>query len=113
MKECTRREAIGAAALGGTVAIAAMASFAAQAQDDEPKPEFDEEAERKKVIQCGMTEAEADCWLKVADAAGSFFELPVLHPMDVHEVTHAIHVIQNKLLGRPTYRQYKKVSTAQ
>jgi hypothetical protein len=30
--------------------------------------------------------------------------------MDDHEVAHAIHVIQNKLLGRPAYRQYLKLA---
>lgn len=33
--------------------------------------------------------------------------MPKLHVMDDHEVAHDAHVIQNKLLGRPTYRKYK------
>jgi hypothetical protein len=57
-----------------------------------------------------MTDAEADCWVTVARAAGQFFELPKLHPMDDHEVAHAIHVIQHKLLSRPTYRKYKELA---
>jgi hypothetical protein len=32
--------------------------------------------------------------------------------MDDHEVAHAIHVIQNKLLGRPTYRKYLETAKA-
>jgi hypothetical protein len=63
-------------------------------------------SERRRVLAAGLTEAEAECWILVAQAAGKFFELPKLHEMDEHEVAHAIHVIQNKLLGRPAYRQY-------
>ena len=111
MEAITRREVMGAAALGGTVALAAMAGKTANAQEsDEAKPAFDRDAEEKKVMDCGMTEEEAECWLHVSDAAGSFFKLPKLHSMDEHEVAHAIHVIQNKLLGRPTYREYLKIS---
>ena len=35
-----------------------------------------------------------------------FFNLPELHPMDRQEVASAIHILQNKLLSRPTYRKY-------
>ncbi len=38
--------------------------------------------------------------------ANKFSNLPVLHETDLHEVVHAIHVIQNKLFGRPAYRRY-------
>lgn len=62
--------------------------------------------EKELVMQVGMTEAEAECWLLAAELAGRFFELPELHPMDSQEVATAIHVIQNKLLSRPTYRDY-------
>jgi hypothetical protein len=65
-----------------------------------------EEQDRPRVLECGMTEAEADCWELVARAAGTFFQLPDLHPMDDHEVAQAIHVVQSKLLSRPTYRKY-------
>jgi hypothetical protein len=108
----TRREVVGAAALAGALAIAGSAPVAAAA-DDKPKAEFDEKAERARVIACGMTEAEADCWVLVAQAAGKFFELPKLHPMDDHEVAQAIHVVQNKLLSRPTYRRYKGIATGE
>ena len=62
MKDVTRREILGAGALAGAVAIAGMTPRASRAQDD-PKPKFDEEAERRFVMEVGMTEAEADCWL--------------------------------------------------
>jgi hypothetical protein len=57
-----------------------------------------------------MTEAEADCWELAAKLAGAFFALPKLHPMDNQEVATAIHVIQNKLLSRPTYRKYLELA---
>ena len=44
-----------------------------------------------------------------AQAAATFFELPKLHPMDDHEVAHAAHVIQSKLLSRPAYRRYREL----
>jgi hypothetical protein len=117
MDEVTRRQAVGVAALAGVIAAAGLTPGAA-ADDKTPKgdgegkanPEFDEKAERQHVITCGMTEAEADCWVLVARAAGKFFELPKLHTMDDHEVAHAIHIIQHKLLSRPVYRRYKEVA---
>jgi hypothetical protein len=106
MDNITRRQAVGAAASAGAAALAGLAPAAGT--DGKPAAALDEKSERQRVIACGMTEAEADCWVLVARAAGKFFELPKLHPMDDHEVAHAIHVIQWKLLGRPAYRQYKK-----
>ena len=69
---------------------------------DERKPKTD----RDFVLEAGMTPDEADCWELAARCAGKFFDLPKLHPMDAQEVATAIHVIQNKLLSRPTYRKY-------
>jgi hypothetical protein len=107
MDEATRREALRRAAAAGVVALAGPAAGAAA--DEGKKSEGDWKAqERQRVMACGMTEAEADCWVLVAQAAGKFFELPKLHPMDEQEVSQAIHVVQNKLLGRPTYRRYKE-----
>ena len=60
-----------------------------------------------------MTEAEADCWEAIAKAAGKFFDLPKLHPMDDQEIAQAIHIVQNKLLGRPTYRRYLEMAKAE
>ena len=102
MDEISRREVVGAAAVAGALALAGRA-----AGEDKPKDTFDEKAERRHVTACGLTEAEADCWVAVAVAAGKFFELPKLHPMDDHEVAQAIHIIQHKLLSRPAYRKYK------
>ena len=56
----------------------------------------------------GFTEAETECWLLISKAAGKFFELPKLHAMDDQEVASAVHIVQNKLLSRPTYRMYKE-----
>lgn len=102
MDEISRRQVVGAAAVVGALALAGRA-----AGEDKPKDTFDEKVERQRVTACGLTDAEADCWVAVAVAAGKFFELPKLHPMDDHEVAQAIHVIQHKLLSRPAYRKYK------
>jgi hypothetical protein len=124
MDDLTRRRAFGAAAIG---TLGLSTTFAAQ--PDEPakpalKPEdtasapkrasktADESKDRKAVMGAGMTADEAECWELVAKAAGKFFSLPKEHPMDDHEVAHAIHVIQNKLLGRPTYRKYLELAKA-
>lgn len=66
--------------------------------------------DRDRVIACGLTDDEADCWELAATLARKLFALPKLHQMDDHEVAHAIHVIQNKLLGRPAYRQYLQLA---
>jgi len=94
MDESTRREALGLAALLGAIALVGATPGPAAAQE-QPKDQVDEKADRERVLACGMTEAEADCWETVAKAAGKFFELPKLHPMDDHEVAHAIHIIQH------------------
>jgi hypothetical protein len=44
---------------------------------------------------------------------GKFFALPKLHPMDDHEVAHATHAIQHKLLSRPAYRRYLELAKAE
>lgn len=67
------------------------------------------ETEREYVASIGFTEAEAECWEFTARVAGSFFDLPELHEMDAQEVAQAIHVIQNKLMSRPTYRRYRQL----
>ena len=123
MPDPTRREAILATA--GAMTIAGLV----QAEQDGPpkteplkegkrkltpkEEELNEQADRKRVIACGMTEAEADCWEAVAKAAGKFFDLPKLHSMDDHEVAHAIHIVQHKLLARPTYRKYLDLAKAE
>lgn len=92
----------------GTVAVAELRPFVVQA-DDKPTRELDEKAERERILACGLTEDEAACWILVSKAAAKFFELPKLHPMDDHEVAHATHVIQSKLLSRPAYRRYREL----
>ena len=79
------------------------------APEAQPKPSQDEQhkVDRKSVLAAGLTEAEADCWELAAELAGKLFELPQLHPMDRQEIATAIHVIQYRLLSRPTYRKYK------
>jgi hypothetical protein len=66
--------------------------------------------ERERVMSLGFTEEEAECWVLAASVAGKFFSLPDLHPMDDHEVAHATHVIQSKLLSRPAYRRYLELA---
>ena len=104
MPRIDRRTAIAGAfaTAGATVA----SSTAQDANDQEPT------ADQKFVIEAGMTEEEAECWRLIAEAAGAFFKLPVLHPMDKQEVATAIHVVQNKLLARPTYRKYLELAKA-
>ena len=111
MEDFTRREWLNAAAVASVSGIAG--AQASQQKSDKSKAEVDNlKADRARVIACGMTEAEADCWELIAKAAGKFFELPKLHPMDDHEVAHAIHVVQHKLLSRPTYRRYLELAKA-
>jgi hypothetical protein len=88
-------------------ALAAFTTAFATADDKKPADE-----DRKHVIAAGLNEAEADCWVATANAAAKFFALPQLHNMDDHEVSHAIHVIQNKLLARPAYRKYLELTKA-
>jgi alpha-galactosidase len=66
--------------------------------------------ERERVMSLGFTEEEAECWMLAASVAGRFFSLPDLHQMDDHEVAHAIHVVQSKLLSRPIYRRYLELA---
>ena len=112
MEDLTRRGALAvAAAAGAAIWGAAYAS----PRDDKDKPktamtEKDRALDRERVLACGLTGAEAGCWEAVGLAAGKFFELPKLHSMDDHEVAHAIHVIQHKLLSRPTYRRYLELA---
>ena len=107
--EPSRRTAIKTAIVGGSVAALANAAISSQAQ---AKTNEEIKTDKQCIMEAGLTEEEADCWAKVADAAGSFFKLPTLHPEDAKEVAAAIHVVQNKLLGRPTYRKYLEVAKA-
>ncbi|MEM7164277.1 MAG: hypothetical protein AAF581_02365 [Planctomycetota bacterium] len=104
----TRRQLLrGAAALGLAAAfVPATAAQDAAAPDAGSESDAVAKAERDHVMAAGMTAGEAYCWVAAADAAGKFFALPEVHPMDKQEVASAIHVLQNKLLSRPTYRRY-------
>jgi hypothetical protein len=92
--------------------LAVLASLAPAAAADGVAAKVDI-SERERVMTVGFTEAEAECWELTANAAGKFFSLPKLHPMDAQEVATAIHVIQNKLLSRPTYRKYLQAARGQ
>ena len=83
----------------------------ATGQDSKPTPKKPTRDEGF-VMEAGMTRAEAKAWKLIAEAAGAFFALPELHPMDKQEVASAVHIIQNKLLSRPTYRKYLELAKA-
>jgi hypothetical protein len=103
MDELTRRGALKRTA---GASLLTPLTPAAEAQLAEKAPPVVPKEERGRVLSVGMTELEADCWELAGNLAGKFFALPQLHPMDKQEVATAIHVIQNKLLSRPTYRRY-------
>src|SRR5687767_12157487 len=105
MDDITRRHVLHMTA--GLGAFGAAGSLALAQGDDKP---FDDKGEKARVMQAGLTAEEADCWLAAADAAGKFFKLPKLHPMDAQEVATAIHILQHKLLARPTYRKYQELT---
>jgi hypothetical protein len=105
MKDVTRREVIGTAAVGA-VALGGVGPSLASG-DDKPVLTADEKLDRERVLACGFTEAEADCWVALGRAAAQFLALPKLHVMDDHEIAHAIHVLQYRLMSRPAYRKYR------
>ncbi len=117
-RNVTRRGAMKTAGALGTLAAFAALSPALQAQiehvnhADDRNPGAAGPTDRDFVIAAGMTEAEAECWETIAKAAGEFFALPEQHPMDKGEVASAIHIVQNKLLSRPTYRRYLELAKA-
>jgi len=115
MDDLTRRGALAVAAAAGVVALSAGRGIAADEKDKAKTTTTDQDRalDRERVLACGMTPAEADCWEAVAEAAGKFFALPKLHVMDEHEVAHAIHIVQHKLLSRPAYRRYLELAKAQ
>ncbi len=102
--EVTRRHALQLAAAAGASAAIPFSSVSAQEERSG--------ADRGFVLAAGMTDGEADCWELAAKTAGAFFALPELHSMDAQEVASAIHIIQNKLLSRPTYRTYLELAKA-
>lgn len=60
--------------------------------------------QRNNLVEFGMTDDEIDLWEKLADVAGRFLALPVLHPMEQQEAVHDLHNLQARLLGRPGLR---------
>jgi hypothetical protein len=109
MNDPTRRGAIKLSA-GAALATAFAPTETAKADDKAVDEQL--KRDRQFVLNCGMTEAEADCWELIARIAGKYFSLPEIHPMDRQEIASAIHVIQNKLLSRPTYRHYLELAKA-
>lgn len=69
--------------------------------------------ERERALAVGLTEQEAECWELAGMLAGRLYNLPVLHDTDWHDLVHAIHIIQSKLLARPAYRKYLQLAAAQ
>jgi hypothetical protein len=107
----SRRTAILAGIGTAGVLAATLPIETANAQQDGATEETDKD--QAAVREAGMTEDEAKCWKLIAEAAGVFFKLPELHPMDRSEVATAIHIVQNKLLARPTYRKYVEIRKSQ
>jgi hypothetical protein len=109
MNDPNRREAVRVSASAGFLAVVdppAPDPGNSEPAKERKTPEKPGDRDRKAVLAAGMTEAEADCWAMAAELAGKFFALPELHPMDKQEIATAIHVIQHRLLSRPTYRKY-------
>ncbi len=105
MDDITRRGLLHGATGAGLLAL--LAPPAAARDDDKAGDVAAQKIDRESVLAAGLTEAEADCWELAAKLAGAFFDLPEMHPMDKQEVATAVHVIQYRLLSRPTYRKYK------
>lgn len=69
--------------------------------------------ERERARAVGLTGQEAECWELAGTLAGQLYHLPMQHETDWHDLVHAIHIIQNKLLARPAYRKYLELAAAQ
>ena len=95
MNEPTRR---GTLKLSAGAALVGVLGPLATANTDDAAVDEQLKQDRKFVLSCGMTDAEADCWELAARTASKFFALPELHPMDRQEIATAIHVIRIKLL---------------
>ncbi|GAA4903893.1 hypothetical protein LX16_3764 [Stackebrandtia albiflava] len=110
-----RRRLLQTAAVTSAAALAAAAMPGTAAAEEAKKYELDggpgdwTDAERldyRNIRIAGFTHDEAICWLLVARATLAIFDLPEQHPSDIPEVVTLVHGIQNKLLARPTYRDY-------
>lgn len=59
----------------------------------------------KEVRALGLTREERDAFDLLTKAAEAITGLPKLHPSELKEVEHEIHVIQMRLLARPQLRK--------
>jgi hypothetical protein len=69
--------------------------------------------ERERALAAGLTEREAECWELAGTLASQLYRLSILHETDWHDLIHASHIIQNKLLARPAYRKYLQLAAEQ
>ena len=67
---------------------------------------------RSQAIAAGLTEHEAACWAMSGELASMLLRLPELHADDSDELCTAIHVIQDKLLGRPAMQKMLEIRKA-
>lgn len=72
-----------------------------------PLPELTEIA----LLEVGMTDQEVVAMSLTVDCANAILELPVLHPMEKEEFCHAMHIIQDQLMARPSMRAMKGTDT--
>jgi hypothetical protein len=82
-----------------TVVVAQINSTCNEWTDGELK-------DRKRVLSVGFTDDEADAWLSVNRGAAKMLLLPELHPSDRKDIADAVHILQNMLMLRPTYKKY-------
>lgn len=115
MNDITRRDALKLTAISCVLPAAADATQASK--PDQPadqhspgKPAAADNADRQRIIAAGLTKDEADCRELTGQLAGTLLNLPQLHVMDDHKISHAIHVIQYRILARPTYRKYLEIA---
>lgn len=105
----------GVALSGAAVAGSGKASTAgipSAPQEPAPGEQVADSPDRRAILAAGLTAEEAECWRLTAAAAGAFFALKDQHPSEKAEVTAAIHIVQNILLSRPTYRKYLEAHKA-
>ena len=54
-----------------------------------------------------LSEDENECMNLSAEFFNKFKSLPVIHPSDLDEFIHHLHVLQNIILSRAAYRNLK------
>jgi hypothetical protein len=113
MDEMTRRSILQGVTGAGLLPLFALGGSADAAEEGRRLPP--EVAEELKIaresmrLASGMTEAEADCVELARDLAVNLLKLPEMTAMDKREITLALHIIQNHLLSRPTYRKFQEM----